>query len=231
MKFLIKDSNKIDLHIHTNFSDGREYPINILRRAQKEGLEYISFTDHNVDAARFDFDKYESNEKNKVKIIPGCEVSAMINGKKIHLLAYNYNILFVKLFLPKLRKASEDKKYLSIKKVSSFIHFCGGKVFLAHPFKYKFDGKEMVEEVLKSKCIDGIECIHSYHTQEEIDYLLNICEKNDLIVSAGSDFHYNNKKIRSDILQKEIFELPVSNTTIEEQLVRAKQQYNSVKKR
>ena len=47
MKLLIKDSNKIDLHIHTNFSDGDYSVKQILEKAKSLGLEYISFTDHN----------------------------------------------------------------------------------------------------------------------------------------------------------------------------------------
>ena len=231
MKFLIKDSNKFDLHIHTIYSDGQDLPINILRTAKSKGLEYIAFTDHNLDEARGDFDKEELEEMYEIKIIPGCEISAILNEKKIHLLAYNYNSIFTKIILPKIRKASKDKKYLSVKKVCSLIHLCGGKVVLAHPFKYKFDGQELVNEILPLRCIDGIECIHAYHTQEEIDYLLDVCDKNNLLVSAGSDFHFKNKKIRDDIEQTTIFELPVSNSSIEEQLTRAKQKYNVTKKR
>ena len=135
------------------------------------------------------------------------------------------------MFLPKIRKASKEKNYISFKKICSIIHFCGGKAILAHPFKYKYDGKELVEEILKEKCIDGIECIHSHHTQDEIDYLLDICERKKLLVTAGSDFHYKGKKIREDYEQKELNFLPVSNSTIEDQLVRAKQKYNTNKKR
>lgn len=231
MKFLINDSNKIDLHIHTRYSDGKESPISLVRNAKIKGMEYIAFSDHNVDDARFEFDKKELEKIYKIKIIPGCEIGAIINGKKVHLLAYNYNSFFINAFLPKFRKASANKNYLSVKKVCSLVHLCGGKVFLAHPFKYKYDGKEIVKEILNEKCIDGIECIHSYHTQEEIDYLLEVCECNKLLVSAGSDFHYKGKNIRDDYIQNDIGDLPVSGLTIEEQIIKAKQKYNVDKKR
>lgn len=36
----------MDLHIHTNFSDGVKTPIEILDMAQRQKLKYISITDH-----------------------------------------------------------------------------------------------------------------------------------------------------------------------------------------
>lgn len=225
MKFIVKNSNKVDLHIHTNISDGNEEVWDIVERAKELGLEVISITDHNCDDARFFV-----NKKENIKIIPGCEISVQLNGKSIHLLAYNYNYLFSKLVLPRIMDEIYYKGRMDIKKVCKLIHLCGGKAVLAHPFKYKYDGKEIVKEALKEGCIDGIECIHPYHTQEEIDYLLDICEKNDLYVSGGSDFHKYNRNIRNGVVQRDLNELPIINSTIEKQLIRAKEKYN-IKKR
>ena len=36
---------------------------------------------------------------------------------------------------------------------------------------------------------DGIECYNSIHTQEDITALLNIAKQNNLLVTAGSDYH------------------------------------------
>ena len=41
----------IDLHLHTNCSDGTDSPIELIKKAEKKNLEYISITDHdNCDA-------------------------------------------------------------------------------------------------------------------------------------------------------------------------------------
>ncbi len=41
----------IDLHIHTNYSDGSDSLIKVLEKAQKYNLSIISITDHdNMDA-------------------------------------------------------------------------------------------------------------------------------------------------------------------------------------
>ena len=41
----------IDLHLHTNCSDGTDSPTELLKKAEEKHLEYISITDHdNCDA-------------------------------------------------------------------------------------------------------------------------------------------------------------------------------------
>lgn len=229
MKFLIEDSNKIDLHIHTEISDGKLVPEDILIDACEKGLEYISFTDHNVDFARFEFLHGYAEEEYNITIIPGCELDVFFKDKRIHLLAYNYNSLFNKVFLPIIQK-NYKKNPLSLKKACKIIHLCGGVAIIAHPFKYEYDNKTMLNEIIETEKIDGLECIHAYHTQEEIDYLLELCNKNNLIVTAGSDFHKKGRVVREGYKQNNIDELPILNSTIEEQLIRARKKYPTNKR-
>lgn len=232
MKFLIEDSNKIDLHIHTNFSDGRDFPIEIIRQALNLNLNYIAFADHMVDEARFLCGKLKRwKQEFDLKIIPACELCVKYKNKRIHLLAYNYNPLFRQMVLPAINKKFSKDEEMTLKKACNLIHVFGGKAVLAHPFKYNCNAQELVEDILKEKCIDGIECIHAYHTQEEIDYLLDICEKNALYVTAGSDYHYQGRNIRGVGKQNIIGELPGSYSTIEQQLMRAKEKYITTNKR
>jgi len=228
VKFIVENSNKIDMHIHTMCSDGYDGADDILFDAKKRNLTCIAFTDHNCDDA-YRFVEVKKLAKNYgIKVMPGCEISVCHNGKRLHLLAYDYNPMFSIFVMPKIRKNRYEKnEIIPLKKARNLIHAFGGKAIIAHPFKYKYNGKELIEELIQENCIDGIECIHSYHTQEEIDYLLDVCEKNDLYVSAGSDFHYSGRKIRNSGVQNKICELPVSESTIEEQLIRAKKKYQT----
>lgn len=229
MKFIVKES-KCDLHIHTRFSDGQETIGYIIDEAIKSGLKCIAFTDHNIDEARFRFNRRELKKEYGLNVISGSELSVVYNGKRLHLLAYNYNSFFAKFILPKIGFMRDTGEPISLKKACSLIHMCGGKAVLAHPFKYRYNGKGLVKDLVEEKCLDGIECIHSYHTQEEIDYLLEVCEKNDLYVSGGSDFHYCGKKIRGAGEQCGISELTVTNSTVEKQFERAKQKYKTIKR-
>jgi predicted metal-dependent phosphoesterase TrpH len=82
----------IDLHIHTTWSDGSETPEAILAKAQQAGLEYVSITDHNSIGA------YEELQRSKTrgcfagKIVPGCELSVVHEGKPIEILGYGMDL-------------------------------------------------------------------------------------------------------------------------------------------
>ena len=47
----------IDLHMHTNYSDGTDDIITFLQKTEENKLEIISITDHNTVKAYFELDK------------------------------------------------------------------------------------------------------------------------------------------------------------------------------
>lgn len=79
--------------------------------------------------------------------------------------------------------------------VADEIHKCGGMVFLAHPFDYKdIDYKQYIQEIFDLGILDGIECIHTRHTLEQINYIKEFCRIHNLKISGGSDFHRDGKQ-------------------------------------
>lgn len=77
---------KIDLHLHTLYSDGVYSPIAVVDKAKEAGLDIISITDHDnltgiEEAARY-------GKKIGIEVIPGIEISTDIEDKEIHLLGY-----------------------------------------------------------------------------------------------------------------------------------------------
>jgi 3',5'-nucleoside bisphosphate phosphatase len=78
----------IDLHIHTTTSDGSDEPLEILTKAQQLGLKYISITDHDSIGAYKKLRDINIRNYFEGKIIPGCEFSAVHNGKPIEILGY-----------------------------------------------------------------------------------------------------------------------------------------------
>lgn len=81
------------------------------------------------------------------------------------------------------------------KQVADEIHKCGGMVFLAHPFDYKdIDHKKYIDDIHNLGILDGIECIHTRHTLEQIKYIKNYCKNHNLKISGGSDFHRDGKQ-------------------------------------
>ena len=81
---------KIDLHLHTTFSDGKLSPGELLRFAYENHYSYVSITDHDsflgyVEALKY-LDKYP------LELIPGVEISTMHEESEVHLLAYYFDI-------------------------------------------------------------------------------------------------------------------------------------------
>ncbi|WP_125154699.1 PHP domain-containing protein [Clostridium rectalis] len=80
---------KGDFHIHSNASDGKYSPSQIINMAVKENVDILSLTDHDttdgLDIA------IESGRNLNLKVIPGIELSTTYKGEKIHLLGYFKN--------------------------------------------------------------------------------------------------------------------------------------------
>ena len=103
---------KIDLHIHTNCSDGELTPIEVVDKAVCNGVSVISIADHDtVDAYSDELFKYAKSKS--ILIIPAVEISTKIKKCGIHVLGYNFD-LHNKTFLDKLtslRNARHDYLY------------------------------------------------------------------------------------------------------------------------
>lgn len=76
------------------------------------------------------------------------------------------------------------------KEIAYEIHNAGGVVVLPHVFEYKsMDNIQFLEDMYNMGFLDGIECVHSKHTKENVEFLVDFCKKNNLKMTGGSDFH------------------------------------------
>lgn len=77
---------KIDLHIHSHYSDGMLSPAELIERAVKEDIKIISLTDHdNING----IDKMVNlGERENIEVIPGIEISANMGRQEFHILGY-----------------------------------------------------------------------------------------------------------------------------------------------
>ena len=91
-----------------------------------------------------------------------------------------------KLYLNRGRPGYVEKKSLNINETIDLIHELNGIAVLAHPGLLK--DKTIINYCIEAN-IDGLEAIHSKHNMKDIEFLLNIGEKNSLIITAGSDCH------------------------------------------
>lgn len=82
---------KIDLHIHSNCSDGEKSPKEIIDIAKANNVKVISVADHDtVDAYTDEF--YSYAKENNIDIINACEISTKYNGLGIHMLGLNIDV-------------------------------------------------------------------------------------------------------------------------------------------
>jgi hypothetical protein len=78
----------IDLHTHTNFSDGKLSPDDLVQRAIANGVEILSITDHDTVNAYQHF----SNINTAITLIPGIEFSTFWNKIGIHIVGLNVDL-------------------------------------------------------------------------------------------------------------------------------------------
>ena len=82
----------IDLHIHTNNSDGSEDVVEILKRAQARNLTHIAITDHESINGHFKLRDINIKDYYDGVVIPGIELKNYYKDRVIDILAYNIDI-------------------------------------------------------------------------------------------------------------------------------------------
>ena len=77
---------RIDLHTHSDRSDGTTTPAELVRRARAHGVDVLAITDHDTTAG-WDEAAREA-ERGGVTLVRGLEISCKHQGHGVHLLAY-----------------------------------------------------------------------------------------------------------------------------------------------
>lgn len=146
-----------------------------------ENLEYKP-TDYPVDTIYYDIIKYEENKK--------FFDEEEWNNIDVFWRKCSNNPDFILFW-------DFSKRIPLAKEVSDLIRSAGGKVFVAHIFKYQVDNHiKLLDSLVENNIIDGVEVYYSSFTDEQIKYLENYCKEHKLYMSAGSDFHGQKKKER-----------------------------------
>lgn len=78
-----RNGKRIDLHTHTNKSDGSLEPFELIKLAADSHLSAIAITDHDTLEAFSEISA--SKQDSDVKIIPGVELSARYTGGTLHI--------------------------------------------------------------------------------------------------------------------------------------------------
>lgn len=255
--------NLVDLHIHSNNSDGSDTIENLIFNIKKSGIKAFALTDHDTVAG---CNEVISKLPSDMKFIPSIELTCKEDFVKCHILGYNCDFRNKKLLDliekgKELRRikletrikylkdrwdielTQEERDWLYSRKSVVKTHIANilvnrglEKDNVSAMKKYldgcksgdtRFEGKEAIEaikasggipvwahplggegevhiskeeflkryHILKQIGIEGLECYYSRYNEEEIKFLVDFSNKNDLLISAGSDYHGSNKDI------------------------------------
>jgi 3',5'-nucleoside bisphosphate phosphatase len=76
------------MHVHSNASDGTDPPSEVMRRAAAAGLDVIALTDHDTTAG---WEEARSALPGGLTLVPGMELSCLLDDRSVHLLAYLFD--------------------------------------------------------------------------------------------------------------------------------------------
>jgi predicted metal-dependent phosphoesterase TrpH len=81
--------SRIDLHLHTTYSDGSLRPTEVLALAQNAGVTALAITDHDiVDGLP---EAIDAGTRLGIEVLPGVEISSFDGKSELHILGYCLN--------------------------------------------------------------------------------------------------------------------------------------------
>ena len=86
----MSEKKRVDLHAHTNHSDGVLSPHELVEKAVEIGLAALGVTDHDTVSAIPVAEAYAA--KYDLEIVPGVELSTEDKGREVHILGYYIDI-------------------------------------------------------------------------------------------------------------------------------------------
>lgn len=79
---------KIDLHMHSNYSDDADFPVaTVVARCQENGISTLAVTDHNNARSVPEAKALASSSLN---VLSGIEIDCTFEGRNFHLLGYGF---------------------------------------------------------------------------------------------------------------------------------------------
>jgi predicted metal-dependent phosphoesterase TrpH len=159
---------RLDLHIHSNHSDGKSGVREILKYALKKGLDAISITDHDTLNGSLEAVEIVEEEKLPIRVIKGVEITTMQG----HILAYGIE--------------KEIDPGMDLIEVVEIVRDLGGITSLAHPFQFYRKG------VCNPRYFKVVDCVEVFNARSLpifnrlSDFVRRIYGKG---ITAGSDAH------------------------------------------
>ena len=177
-----KQTVLLDLHCHSDVSDGYYPPEAVAEMTARAGAAYAALTDHRSTDGFWRF--RAAAIRNGVTAITGTELHALFEGSEIHLLAYGFDP-----DSDRIRQLVESTHDVS--EALTAVHEAGGIVLLAHPLQAaRADGDlEKTVARLADMGLDGIEAYYKPYATETQNQLVALADRLGILTCGGSDFH------------------------------------------
>lgn len=109
---------RIDLHLHTTFSDGSLSPTDVVTLGHTAGLKALAVTDHDtVDGLA---EALAVGTSLGIEVIPGIEISSRFEGREAHILGYfidSHDVIFLER-LEQQRASRHHRNPLVVEKLN-----------------------------------------------------------------------------------------------------------------
>lgn len=189
------EENRVNLHIHTDYSDGKADFNDVVDQAREKEYKYIAIADHNTMNGYVD-NRIPDN------VIPAVEFDCWHGYVFLHMLAYGVDLdnEQIKKYFAKTKKETELDiiRFFTSRRAPALIkaiHDAGGIAVLAHPACCWCISLDRFIKDLKKHGLDGVEVYYPYERHRGIikfhsrDTVGKIADKYGLIKTGGTDLH------------------------------------------
>ena len=210
---------KVDLHCHSNVSDGVLAPAAVAAYARKGGVDAWALTDHDelkgIKAAR------QAATDLGMHFVPGVEISVTWGGETVHVVGLQVNedepVLTQGLaatrngrdargreigacgstsevfrkYLTEGKPGYVPHRWATLAEAVGWIRKAGGIPVIAHPGRYRFTpvAEGAMLDEFKQLGGNAIEVVTGSHTPDQYETYAEVARRYGFLASRGTDFH------------------------------------------
>ena len=199
-----------NFHMHTNCSDGKLTPAELMSQAIEIGLRGMAITDHhNIKGYRRacqwiedwcwrNPSSWSRKRKSAAKALPklwtGIEITSFLADTDVHILGYAFRPSDegMKPYIQGGAPQGEDRQ---AGRVIRAIQSAGGIAILAHPVRYRTDEITLIRAAAHLG-IDGVETYYAYDNPKtwrpspgKTERVKALAKEHNLLSSCGTDTH------------------------------------------
>ncbi len=190
-----------NFHMHTNCSDGKLTPEELMSQAVNIGLRGMAITDHHSVEGYYRAAQWLATRSTNqldptkpVQLWTGIEITAYLQPVDVHILGYGFNPLEPSL-APYLTGREPRGADARAERVINALHKAGAIVVLAHPSRYRRSPEELIPNAV-ALGIDGVETYYAYNNPnpwlpsfEQTETVKRLGKSYNLLHTCGTDTH------------------------------------------